>query len=292
MKPAALNGLIILQLFLIACSKSSGVAVGQLPLTAQTVYGQWCETERVFPDTVSWNGSAFVHLHEPGTMILITNRHCLGLDDVESAILRLPQLPAEGTGLEGLLESALEFVGSNMERVIDPVTIVGDYRLAVVFNSGVECNVRAFRFARNHDIAMLKISATGLYSGEDFLIPVTAPDLITIGKETAAVGAPFDLGSSVTFGRISAFREYYSNYGNAVVSYIQTDAALNPGNSGGPLMVSDGTGKYYLAGVNTLKHAGEGLAFAISINELDRCEFSRWYTADVNGMRDAMLDQN
>lgn len=278
-------------LFLTSCSDSSasGVPTANLPLVAQTVYGVWSETSRVFPDTVFWSGSAFVLREESGDLILVTNRHCLGLDNVESAILRLPQIPPEDAGVEDLFNLAVEFVGGTVERVLDPETIVGDYRLVVVFNSGKERDVEEFRFAMDHDLALLRISASTLELGEDFLIPMTSPDLVAIGTETAAVGAPFDLGSSVTFGRISALREYPSNYGFGDVSYIQTDAAINPGNSGGPLLVSNGSGRYYLAGVNTMKHIdGEGLGFAISISEMERCNLSRWFTADVDGMRKAM----
>lgn len=72
------------------------------------------------------------------------------------------------------------------------------------------------------------------------------------------MGDPFGRRSTVTRGIVSALRFFEG------ALYVQTDAAMNPGNSGGPLVLEDGT----VIGVNTFGGAeGEGVAFAVAIEE-------------------------
>jgi tetratricopeptide (TPR) repeat protein len=86
-----------------------------------------------------------------------------------------------------------------------------------------------------------------------------------VGEEVFAIGSPLGLSNTVTRGIISAFRE-----GDSAVHYIQIDAALNPGNSGGPLITRKGT----VAGVNTWQFKGmQGLNFAVASSEV-RLAFS------------------
>jgi S1-C subfamily serine protease len=117
------------------------------------------------------------------------------------------------------------------------------------------------------DIALLKITA-------DEKLPYTAfanSDSVKIGEWVLAVGNPFNLTSTVTAGIVSAkgrnlnlLRNGGANY--SIESFIQTDAAVNPGNSGGALVSSDGK----LVGINTAiaSETGQyaGYAFAIPTN--------------------------
>ena len=85
----------------------------------------------------------------------------------------------------------------------------------------------------------------------------------TVGERVLAIGSPLDLKGTLTDGLISALRETQSGL------LIQTNAALNPGNSGGPLLNMRGE----VIGVNTLKLVGEdveGLGFAVSAEEVRR----------------------
>jgi len=110
------------------------------------------------------------------------------------------------------------------------------------------------------DLAVLKIEATGLPT-----ITIADSDRAQIGEWVLAVGNPFDLTSTVTAGIISAKGRSIRllGGGKAIESFIQTDAVVNPGNSGGALVDADGN----LLGINTAiaTRTGvyQGYAFAI-----------------------------
>ena len=109
------------------------------------------------------------------------------------------------------------------------------------------------------DLAILKIEKTGLTAAE-----FADSDQAVVGEFAMAVGSPLGLDTTVTTGIISAVNREVSSDGNKYVC-IQTDAAINSGNSGGALVNSDGK----VIGINTLKLSGtgvEGIGFAIPIN--------------------------
>ena len=109
------------------------------------------------------------------------------------------------------------------------------------------------------DLAILKIEKTGLTAAE-----FADSDEVTVGEFAMAVGSPLGLDTTVTTGIVSAVNREVESDGTTYVC-IQTDAAINSGNSGGALVNSDGK----VIGINTLKLSGtgvEGIGFAIPIN--------------------------
>ena len=111
------------------------------------------------------------------------------------------------------------------------------------------------------DLAVLKIDKTGLTAAE-----FADSDSVKVGEFAMAVGNPLDLGTSITCGVVSAInRKVQDSDGTTTYTCIQTDAAINSGNSGGALVNSQGQ----VIGINTLKVAStgvEGIGFAIPIN--------------------------
>jgi Do/DeqQ family serine protease len=110
------------------------------------------------------------------------------------------------------------------------------------------------------DIALLKIDATDLPS-----VSLTDSDHIQIGEWVLAVGNPFNLNTTVTAGIVSAKSRDLEG-SKKIDSFIQTDAVVNPGNSGGALVNTQGD----LVGINTMIYSGNGsyigYSFAVPSN--------------------------
>ncbi|MCD8313643.1 MAG: Do family serine endopeptidase [Bacteroidales bacterium] len=113
------------------------------------------------------------------------------------------------------------------------------------------------------DVALIKIDAAGLP-----VIPFGDSDALRLGEWVLAIGSPYDLRSTITAGIVSAKGRSMPNYTGEfkIESFIQTDAAVNPGNSGGALVNKAGE----LVGINTaiISQTGSytGYSFAVPVN--------------------------
>ena len=113
------------------------------------------------------------------------------------------------------------------------------------------------------DVALLKIDAEGLP-----VIPFGDSDKLRLGEWVIAIGSPYDLRSTITAGIVSAKGRSMPNYTGEfkIESFIQTDAAVNPGNSGGALVDKAGN----LVGINTAIYSQTGsyagYSFAVPVN--------------------------
>ena len=113
------------------------------------------------------------------------------------------------------------------------------------------------------DIALIKIEAEDLPT-----VPMGNSDDLRLGEWVLAIGSPYDLRSTITAGIVSAKGRSMPNYDGQyrVESFIQTDAAVNPGNSGGALVNAAGD----LVGINTsiISRTGSyaGYSFAVPVN--------------------------
>lgn len=115
---------------------------------------------------------------------------------------------------------------------------------------------------RGHDLAVIKIDAPGVVGAV-----LGDSKNLQVGQKTFAIGNPFGLAGTMTSGIISSLRPIRSPEGAYIEEAIQTDAAINPGNSGEPLLNSHGE----VIGINSLIATGgsnqsAGIGFAIPIN--------------------------
>ena len=139
----------------------------------------------------------------------------------------------------------------------------GADEIIVKLNDNREFKGRMIGTDPNSDLALVKIE------GDDFpTIPVGDSDALKVGEWVLAVGNPFNLTSTVTAGIVSAKARTLGVYGiGGVESFIQTDAAINQGNSGGALVNAKGE----LVGINAVlssptgAYAGYGFAIPTSV---------------------------
>lgn len=132
--------------------------------------------------------------------------------------------------------------------------------IVYLYNDKTEYEAKIIGTDEQTDLAVIKIEKTGLIAAE-----LGDSDEVKVGQFSMAVGNPLGLQSSVTCGVISAINRKITDSDGKTFNLIQTDAAINSGNSGGALVNADGK----VIGINTLKVSGsgiEGMGFAIPIN--------------------------
>ena len=166
--------------------------------------------------------------------------------------------PTQGLG-SGLIVTSDGHILTNAHVVQDATDVT------VKLTDRREFKAKVIGADRRSDIAVLKIDANDLP-----IVKIGDPDKIKVGEWVAAIGAPFGLENSVTSGIVSAKSRTLpdSNY----VPFIQTDVAVNPGSSGGPLLNLHGE----VIGINSQIYSRTGgymgLSFAIPIDVAKKVE--------------------
>lgn len=130
-----------------------------------------------------------------------------------------------------------------------------------LYNDPTEYEAKIVGTDEETDLAVIKIEKTGLTPAE-----LGDSDQVKIGEFAMAIGNPLGMQNSVSSGIISAVNREITDTDGKTYTLIQTDAAINSGNSGGALVNSSGQ----VIGINTLKLMGtgvEGMGFAIPIND-------------------------
>lgn len=130
-----------------------------------------------------------------------------------------------------------------------------------LYNSDKTYSAKIVGTDEQTDLAIIKIDAEGLTAAD-----IGDSDSVKVGEFVLAVGNPLGLKTSVTSGIVSALGRDITSEDGTVYHVMQTDCAINSGNSGGALVNSNGQ----VIGINTLKLSGtgiEGVGFAIPIND-------------------------
>jgi S1-C subfamily serine protease len=179
------------------------------------------------------------------------------VESVGPAVVRVSPITTDGS-FAG--EGSGFFVSADGLIVTNSHVVGGFSRLAVITAEGRALTARPIGDDPDTDIAVLKVEQ-----------PVKAPfarlgdsKKLRRGQLVIAIGAPLGFEATVTTGVVSALgRSLRAEKGRLIEDLIQTDAALNPGNSGGPLVSSNGE----VIGINTAVIMGaQGLCFAVASN--------------------------
>jgi serine protease Do len=177
----------------------------------------------------------------------------------------IPVPPGAGEQGEPGVPHAMQGVGSGF--IISPDGLIltnahvvdGADEVTVRLSDKREFTAKVLGADARSDVAVIKIDATGLPA-----VRIGDPKKAEVGEWVAAIGSPFGLESTVTAGIISAKSRNLPD--ERLVPFIQTDVAVNPGNSGGPLFNLDGE----VVGINSMIYSRTGgymgVSFAIPID--------------------------
>ena len=139
-----------------------------------------------------------------------------------------------------------------------------DFLKVAFYGGGTQHRAEVVGVVPRKDVAVLKIQQLPHSSRP---VELGDSDSLLVGQRVMVLGHPVDLEFSISSGVVSALGRTGSfSDGTSIYGMIQTDSATNVGNSGGPLLVSDGS----VVGLNTSVMQGEGLAFSVPINDVKR----------------------
>ncbi len=173
------------------------------------------------------------------------------------------------------------FIISEDGYILSNAHVVGKTgnKVKTLLNDGTEAEGKVVWSDETLDLGLVKINKKGLQP-----LPMGDSDALNIGETAVAIGNPLglDFQRSVTAGVISGLnRNIGEVQGNYMDGLIQTDASINAGNSGGPLLNSEGE----VVGINSVKIAtAEGLGFSIPINTVKPIVEQVIRTGDYNSV--------
>lgn len=168
------------------------------------------------------------------------------------------QQEAEGMG-SGFIINTDGYILTNYH------VIEGATEVTVTLSDGQEVTASVVNYDSDQDVAMIKINEDVEVPG---VVELGDSDALQPGEEVLAIGNPLskELSSTLTKGIVSALNRSIETQTGVSTNLIQTDTAINSGNSGGPLINTKGE----VIGINTLKASdgAEGIGFAIPINDV------------------------
>ena len=174
-----------------------------------------------------------------------------------------------GSQGSGVVVDGRGYVVTNNHVISEAAASPSKFKMRVVFNDGKEVPANLVGRDPKTDLAVLKVDNVDNLTVARF----GDSNALRVGEEVVAVGAPLGLRSTVTTGIISALNRPVPLSGegsdtDTVIDAVQTDASINHGNSGGPLINMNSE----VIGINTagksLSDSASGLGFAIPVNEV------------------------
>jgi S1-C subfamily serine protease len=208
------------------------------------------------PSDLSPDEQRNIHVYETA------NRSVVNIDTktVEVDSFFMTQREAEGAGSGAVLDRQGHIITNY--HVVD-----GAQKIEVTLSSNSTYPARLIGGDKEHDIAVLKIDAP---AAELFPITLGASDNLRVGQRVYAVGNPFGWDGTMTTGIISSLnRDLPSRVeGRMMQALIQTDAAMNPGNSGGPLLDSNARMIGMCVAIASRTGSNTGIGFAIPIDRI------------------------
>ncbi len=189
---------------------------------------------------------------------------------VADSVVTIQAASDQALGLgSGVVVDGRGYIVTNNHVISEAANNPSQYRLTVVFNDGREVPANLVGRDPKTDLAVVKVDNVDNLT----VARLGDSDKLRVGEEVVAAGAPLGLRSTVTAGIISALHRPVPISGEAsdtdtVIDAVQTDAAINHGNSGGPLINMNSE----VIGINSagksLSDSASGLGFAIPINEV------------------------
>ncbi|MEW5808444.1 MAG: trypsin-like peptidase domain-containing protein [Actinomycetota bacterium] len=175
----------------------------------------------------------------------------------------------EGAQGSGVIVDGRGYIVTNNHVISEAATNPSKFKMSVVFNDGKEVPANLVGRDPKTDLAVLKVDNVDNLA----VARLGDSEKLRVGEQVIAAGAPLGLRSTVTHGIISALHRPVPLSGDGsdtdtVIDGVQTDASINHGNSGGPLINMNAE----VIGINTagksLSDSASGLGFAIPVNEV------------------------
>ncbi len=267
---------------LLACGAALALVVSSCLITAAQVNDRWearvSSMEQDFAGQLQELKDQLEQLRPANTGTSVSGTVGLGdgytagqvyAQNVDSVVLIESTIVSELYGQTATgMSSGSGFILSHDGYVVTNFHVVeGATSVNVVLYNGTSYPAALVGYDSTNDIALLKVEAKGLNAVE-----LGSSDDLIVGDQVVAIGNPLgDLTSTLTVGYVSA-KARQVNTDGTVITMLQTDCAINSGNSGGPLFNMKGQ----VVGITTAKYSGssssgatiEGIGFAIPIDDV------------------------
>ena len=248
----------------------SAVALGVLVILALVIGGLGGVVGRKTAEVVEAFTTSKVTLETDGSAEEPSGRFADVASAVADSVVTIETMSkGEGSQGSGVVVDGRGYIVTNNHVISDAAKSPADFQISVVFNDGKQIPANLVGRDPKTDVAVLKVDNVDNLR----VARLGDSEKLRVGEEVIAAGAPLGLRSTITHGIISALHRPVALSGDGsdtdtVIDGVQTDASINHGNSGGPLINMNSE----VIGINTagksLSDSASGLGFAIPVNEV------------------------